>query len=122
VHFLTHALAIDSGELHASVMAFGGERADEYRLGISIGESEEVAQGVVWPLLGAESETDDPPPLALIRETLREAGVTDVRVWPELIEPEYCEDCGVPLYPNNKGDVVHAEMPDEIEPDATHFH
>jgi hypothetical protein len=28
----------------------------------------------------------------------------------------------VPLYPNCKGDAVHAEMPADIEPDASHFH
>jgi hypothetical protein len=122
VHFLTHALGIEASDLHASAMAFGADRADEYRIGISIGDSEEVAQGVVWPLLGAEGETDDPPPLAVIRETLREVGVTDLRVWPELVEPEYCEDCGVPLYPNSKGEIVHAEMPEEIGPDTSHFH
>jgi hypothetical protein len=28
----------------------------------------------------------------------------------------------VPLYPNAKGEVVHAEMPGDVEPDSTHFH
>jgi hypothetical protein len=87
-----------------------------------VGDSEEVAQGVVWPLLGAESETDEPSPLDRIRETLREAGVVDVRTWPDLTEPEYCEDCGVPLYPNHAGEVVHAEMPEDAEPESSHFH
>jgi len=36
--------------------------------------------------------------------------------------PIGCEDCGVPLYPNSKGEIVHAEMPDDLEPEATHFH
>lgn len=122
VHFLTHALSVEPGQLHASIAPFGADRADEYRIGISVSGSEEVAQGVVWPLLGAESEADEPSPLETIRETLREAGVTELRVWPDLTEPEYCEDCGVPLYPNVKGDIVHAEMPDDVEPDTTHFH
>jgi superfamily II DNA/RNA helicase len=55
-------------------------------------------------------------------DTLREAGVTEMRTWAELTEPEYCEDCGVPLYPNHAGEVVHAEMPEDAEPDGTHFH
>ena len=84
--------------------------------------AEEVAQGVVWPLLGAESDTDDPSPLETIRATLREAGVLEIRTWPDLNEPEFCEDCGVPLYPNVKGDIVHADMPEDVEPEATHFH
>jgi hypothetical protein len=121
-HFLTHALSIEASELRASIAAFGSERADEYRIGLSVADSDEVAQGIVWPLLGAESETDEPSPLDVIRETLRETGVTDLRVWPELNEPEFCEDCGVPLYPNIKGEIVHAEMPEDLEPEATHFH
>jgi hypothetical protein len=122
VHFLTHAMSLDPAQLVATVAAFGGERVDEYRIGLSVGEVEEVAQGVAWPLLGAESEADEPSPLDTIRTTLRESGVTDVRVWSELSEPDYCEDCGVPLYPNVKGDIVHAEMPDDVEPETTHFH
>jgi hypothetical protein len=122
VHFLTHAMSVEPAQLVATVAAFGGERIDEYRIGLSVGETEEVAQGVAWPLLGAESESDDPSPLDAIRETLRDTGVSDVRVWAELSEPDYCEDCGVPLYPNVKGEIVHAEMPDDVEPETTHFH
>ena len=121
-HFLTHALSIESSEIRASIAAFGSERTDEYRIGLSVDDSDEVAQGIVWPLLGAETDTDEPSPLDAIRETLRETGITDVRVWPELNEPEFCEDCGVPLYPNAKGEIVHAEMPEDVEPEATHFH
>jgi hypothetical protein len=122
VHVLTHALNVEASDLKASIAPFGNERVDEYRVGLSTGDTEEVAQGVVWPLLGSESDEDDPSPLDRIRETLREAGVSDVRVWPEMIEPDFCEDCGAPLFPNEKGDIVHAEMPDDVEPEATHFH
>lgn len=122
VHFLTHALDLEPDAIKATVAPFGDERVDEYRIGLSVADEEDVAQGVVWPLLGAESETDDPSPLDRIRETLREAGVTEMRTWSELTEPEYCEDCGVPLYPNHVGEVVHAEMPEDAEPEGTHFH
>lgn len=77
---------------------------------------------MVWPLLGAESEVDDPSPLSRIRDSLREAGLIEVKTWQDLTEPEFCEDCGAPLFPNQKGDVVHAEMPDDVQPDTTHFH
>ncbi len=122
VHFLTHALDIEAEDLKATIAAFGHERPDEYRIGISVRDSDEVAHGIVWPLLGAESDQDDPSPVEQIREVLREVGVGEARVWPELNEPEFCEDCGVPLYPNGKGEIVHAEMPGDVEPESTHFH
>lgn len=30
-----------------------------------------------------------------------------------LFDPELCDDCGAPLFPDRSGDVVHAELPDD---------
>ncbi len=122
VHYLTHALDLEPAALKASIAAYGKDRVDEYRIGLSTGSDDEVAYGIVWPLLGPEAETDEPSPLEHIRELLRSLGVGDIRNWPELQEPDFCEDCGVPLYPNCKGEAVHAEMPADIEPEASQFH
>jgi Protein of unknown function (DUF2863) len=123
VHYLTHAYSVAADALKASIGAFGGERIDEYRIGLSVGDSDEVAQGVVWPLLGSESEDDEPAPLERIREALREVGVTEIRVWTDAAEPEFCEDCGAPLFPNPKGEVAHAEGPEDGETQQPgHFH
>ena len=122
VHFLTHALKVEPAEIEASVAPFGSERIDEYRIGLSAGDPEAVAQGVVWPLLGSEVDSDEPSPLERIKEVLKEAGVTEIHLWADINEPEFCEDCGAPLFPNARGDVVHAEMPEDVEPDITHFH
>jgi hypothetical protein len=122
VHFLNHALAIDASQIKATIGAFGAERIDEYRIGLSVGDADEVAQGVVWPLLGAESENDEPTPLERIKETLREVGVQEIAVWSEVTEPEFCEDCGAPLYPSPSDEVVHVEMPEDTEPASTQFH
>ncbi len=122
VHYLTHALDIEPSDIKATVAGFGHERLDEYRIGLSIRDEDEVAHGIVWPLLGAESDQDDPAPIEQVREVLREVGVAEVRLWRDLSEPEFCEDCGVPLYPNGKGEIVHAEMPGDVEPESTHFH
>ncbi len=122
VHYLTHALDLEPGDLKATVAGFGHDRLDEYRIGLSVRDADEVAHGVVWPLFGAESEQDDPLPTDTIREVLREVGVSEVRLWRDLGEPEYCDDCGSPLYPNGKGEIVHAEMPGDVEPESVHFH
>lgn len=122
VHYLTHALDLEPSDIKSTVAGFGHERLDEYRIGLSIRDEDEVAHGIVWPLLGAESDQDEPAPIEQIREVLREVGVSEVRLWRDLSEPEFCDDCGVPLYPNGKGEIVHAEMPGDVEPESTHFH
>lgn len=122
VHSLTHALSIEPARIRATVAAFGDERIDEYRIGLTVDDAEEVVRGVVWPLLGSESELDDPSPLDRIREVLREAGVEHIRVWSEVSEPEFCEDCGAPLYPNPVNEIVHVESPEEPTAGNAHFH
>ena len=122
VHSLTHALSIEPARIRATVAAFGDERIDEYRIGLTVDDAEEVVRGVVWPLLGSESEVDDPSPLDRIREVLREAGIEHIRVWSEVSEPEFCEDCGAPLYPNPVNEIVHVEAPEEPAAGNQHFH
>ena len=36
--------------------------------------------------------------------------------------PEYCEDCGAPLFANADGEIVHAELPEEADTHVAHFH
>lgn len=123
VHFLTHALSVAPEDIHATIAAFGHERVDEYRIGLAVDSAgEDIAHGVVWPLLGPESDEDDPAPLARIRKRLEECGVTRIHLWPELTEPEFCEDCGAPLYPNSRSELMHAELPADISPESVHFH
>ncbi len=132
VHFLCHTVGIEPVRIKASIAGFGTQDVDEYRIGLSIDDSVDVAQGVVWPVFGAEgpnsgegfsaqSNNDEPGTVEVIKQTLHETGVTDIRFWPNLIEPEYCEDCAAPMFPNPKGDTVHLEMPDDAEP-APAFH
>jgi hypothetical protein len=53
---------------------------------------------------------------------LKETGITDIRRHAGRFEPEYCDDCGVPLYADPLGEIVHAEMPEDAEPAQPHFH
>lgn len=122
VHYLVHTLDIEASLIRAAVAGFGYHRVDEYRIGLSLTDSDEVVQGIVWPLLGPESEADDPSPVEQIRQTLQEVGVTDIRVWTNLMEPEFCEDCGSPFYPNRSQELVHVQMPEGAEPGSTQFH
>ena len=122
VNYLVHSLDIEPTRIRASVASCGNTQVDEYRIGFSLGDSDDVVQGVVWPLLGPESDADDPPPVQQIRRTLQEVGVNDIRVWNSLMEPEFCEDCASPFYPNRSGELVHVQMPEEAETASTQFH
>ena len=122
VSFLENALKVKPAELQAVVAGFGEERVDEYRVAFSLAGDSEVAHGVVWPLYGREDETARPGPIDEVVEQLTESGITDVKRLPGTFTPEYCEDCGAPLFANADGEIVHAELPEEADTQAAHFH
>lgn len=122
VVFLESALGTKARELRAVVAGFGDERVDEYRIGFTLPGDDDVAHGVVWPLYGREDENARPGPLEELVAQLNESGVTDVKKLPNLFSPEYCEDCGAPLFANPDGEIVHAELPEEANTHAAHFH
>jgi len=122
VSFLENALKVKAAELQATVAGFGEERVDEYRIAFTRGEEPEVAHGVVWPLYGREDESARPGPLDEVMEQLTQCGVTEVKKLSGTFTPEYCEDCGAPLFANAEGEIVHAELPEEADTQAAHFH
>jgi hypothetical protein len=122
VAFLENALKVKAAELHAVVAGFGEERVDEYRIAFSAGDDSEVAHGVVWPLYGREDETVHPGPVDDLLAQLAESGIAHVKRMPGTFTPEYCEDCGAPLFANSDGEIVHAELPEEADTQAAHFH
>ncbi len=95
---------------------------DEYRVSFTLGADSHVAHGVVWPLYGREDETTRPGPVDEVLEQLTQCGVTHVKKLPGTFTPEYCEDCGAPLFANMDGEIVHAELPEEADTQAAHFH
>jgi hypothetical protein len=122
VSFLENALKTKAPELATVVAGFGEERVDEYRVSFLRKGESEVAHGVVWPLYGREDENARPGPLDEVLAQLSECGVTEVKKLPGTFTPEYCEDCGAPLFANPEGEIVHAELPEEADTQAAHFH
>jgi hypothetical protein len=112
---------VRAAELRAVVAPFYDRQIEEYRIGFTLGGSNDVVHGVVWPLLEAEDESADAP--AQIELVLREAGMRDVTMLDDRFPLEYCDDCGAPLYPNPEGEPVHAELPEEqAESAPRHLH
>lgn len=133
VRYLEDTLRTEAGELRAVIGGFGEETVEEYRISFTRRGSNEVLYGVVWPLFGRElGEARDgidegahgviSSPAEEIVSLLRAAGVTEIRRHPSRFDPEYCDDCQAPLYADPLAELVHAEMPEDVEPSQSHFH
>lgn len=144
VHYLTNALGVDPTSLRAIIGSFGEDpvagRVDEYRIGFTLRQNTEVVYGVVWPLYGQEDEDENAmaslegvmapesvaeelrTPIEEIVTLLRACGVTHIKRHAERFPMEFCDDCGAPLYPDADGELVHAEMPEDVPTGTEHFH
>lgn len=140
VHYLTHALTIDANQIAAVVAGFGDEnngmRIDEYRISFTVSDNPDVFYGVVWPLYDEESSEEEMQTMQLQRATmtsaatplqqivslLREAGITRITKPDTLFTPEFCDDCGAPLFCDHLEELVHAEMPEDTPQSGAHLH
>jgi hypothetical protein len=139
VHYLTHALNIDAGQLQAVVASVGDDshelRIDEYRVSFSVVNNPDVFYGVIWPLYDEESGEEDAQlssshalnkstvsPLQQIVILLRESGITHITKPDMLFPPECCDDCGAPLFCDQAEEMVHAEMPEDSVQQGGHLH
>ncbi len=120
VDFLSLSLDVPAAGLRAIVAPFHDKELEEYRIGFTRKESDQVVYGVVWPLLG--SENDQSGLVNDIESVLKDSGLTDILQLDTAFPLEYCDDCGSPLYPDPNGIPVHAEMPEEEGPTQAHLH
>ena len=121
VAYLGTALETPAANLRAVIASFWDRELEEYRIGFTTHDSDQVLHGVVWPLLGAEDEEADGS--SQIEAVLRESGINDVLHLEHHFPLEYCDDCGAPMYPSPEGELIHAEMPEEhMEQMPRHLH
>lgn len=114
VSYLKLVLDLPASELVAVAAPYYEQRLVEWRIGFSRNQDPQVLHGIVWPLLGAEDESADVA--GEIEAILKQAGVGQIIVLDQQrLAPEYCDDCGAPLFPNAEGESVHTETP---EPDS----
>jgi hypothetical protein len=122
VAFLESTLSTTASQLRAIVAGVGEERVDEYRISFTLRGKDDVVHGVVWPLYGREDDDINPGPKREIEDILVDAKVGEVSVLAGIFQPEFCEDCGAPLFPDPDAEMVHAELPEEAEPASAHYH
>lgn len=120
VDFLETTLSISPDQLRAVIAPFYDQWLEEYRIGFTLKDRDNVLYGLVWALVGDEDENTDT--VTQIETTLRECGVTNTTLLQNHFSLEYCEECGAPLFPNPEGEVVHAEFPEEGEVAPIHLH
>ena len=118
--FLQTVLNVKPQQLRAVVAPFHEERLEEYRVGFTLADASEVVHGVVWPLLGAEDESTDC--VGQIEAVLEEAGVGSVVSLEQRFPLEFCDDCGMPMYPTPEGETAHAELPEDLPQAPAHLH
>lgn len=126
VNYLCGTLDVPAGQLAAVLAAFGEDEVEEYRVGFTMRGEKDIIYGIVWPVYGREAGEIDGEekggPVEQICEELRNAGVEDIFRHAALFDPEYCEDCGTPLYADRTGEIVHAELPEDAPTQQPLFH
>lgn len=120
VAFLEATLSIKPDGLRAVIAPFYDQQLEEYRIGFTQTDSNEVMHGVVWAMLGPEDENTDT--VEEIERVLRGCGLDDILVIDHRMPMEYCDDCGAPMYPDPEGQPVHAELPEEAASQQVHLH
>lgn len=120
--YLQTLLNLPASALRAVAAPYFEQRLVEWRVGFSRRDEDQVLHGVVWPLLGAEDEGTDVG--GEIEAILKQTGIGEVVVLEQQrLAPEYCDDCGAPLFPNAEGESVHTEMPEpEDDMPPAHLH
>ena len=128
ITWLQTAVGVPPTEVHATIVGCGESALEEFRVGFSTRQSNQVIYGCVWPVLSKEeaiidsgdaTEADTPDQIAAL---LKELGVQDIRRLPGLQAADYCEDCGAPYFPNPLGEMQHPEIPEEANLTPAHFH
>ena len=122
IGFLENTLKTTAPQLRAIVAGFGDERVDEYRIAFTRRGQDDVVHGIVWPLFGREDDEAQPAPAQDVETVLAECKIGEVTKLNGLFAPEFCEDCGAPLFADAASEMVHPELPEEAETAMVHYH
>ena len=122
IGFLENTLKTTAPQLRAIVAGFGDERVDEYRIAFTRRGQDDVVHGIVWPLFGREDDEAQPAPAQDVETVLAECKIGEVTKLNGLFAPEFCEDCGAPLFADAASEMVHPELPEEAETAVVHYH
>jgi Protein of unknown function (DUF2863) len=120
VAYLEAVTGTPAEKLTAIVGGCWGNGIEEYRIGFSMGEEDDVVHGTIWPLVSDEAE--DTPVVEEIETLLHAAGIKNVIVLEDRLPLEFCDDCGAPHFPNRDGEMLHAHLPDDADTQRVQLH
>ncbi len=120
VAYLEAVTATPASKLTAIIGGCWGNGIEEYRIGFSIGDEEDVIHGTIWPLVSDEAE--DTPVVEEIETLLAAAGIGTVIALEDRLPLEFCDDCGAPHFPNRDGEMLHAHLPEDADTHGAQLH
>lgn len=122
------AMASDSptSQITAVIARCGVEDTEEFRVGLGIENDPEVLYGCVWPIF-SKDEIDISSPhyqdsALTLQNILTDLGVESIRFLAGLFDPEFCDDCNAPSFPNDRGQLQHPYLPDDMDLSPTSIH
>ena len=83
----------------------------EYRIGLGGVPANEIWHGITWPVMSIDEIENAGNE---IREVLTQAGISHIVEHEHRFPLEYSEEYGDPLFPTANGEVVRAELPEEL--------
>ena len=122
VDHLETALGTTASQLHAIIAGVGDAQVDEYRVAFALRSSGDVVNGMIWPLVAQEDDDTNPGPREQIEAILKTSQVGKITNLPGVLPPEFCEDCGAPLFYDADAEAVHPHMPDDSNLTPAHYH
>lgn len=122
VDHLETALSTTADQLHAIIAGVGETQVDEYRVAFALKRSGEVVNGMIWPLVSQEDDDANPGPREEIEAILRASKVGKITKLAGVLPPEFCDDCGAPLFYDADAEAVHPHMPDDSNLSPAHYH
>jgi hypothetical protein len=124
--WLQNAANLNGSDIRATIVGCGESIVEEYRVGFTTRQSNQVIYGCVWPILSKEEanlNNEGLPDIPdYIAEQLTVAGIKEIKRLNGLAQGEICDDCGAPFFPNMLGEMMHPELPEEIDLEPRNFH
>lgn len=113
-------------QITALIARCGTDETEEFRIGLRVEHDPSILYGCVWPIFSRD-EIDVSSPhyqdsTLTLEHILTELGVESIHFLTGLFEPEFCDDCHAPLFPNELGQLQHPHLPEDLDLTPTAIH